>query len=162
MHDQAVLRLNPISWRLWQPIAIAGVVAGSVDVAAACVMYKVSPYIILQAIAGGLLGRETFSRGWSTAALGLGLQWAMSIVIAACCVTTSYRLEVLRRRWILAGFLYGAVTFAVMDGIVVPMSASSTKPQVSLPWLIENLLAMWLFGLIITGLSVRALQKARE
>lgn len=140
---------------LWLPVVTAGVAAGTVDVGAACLIYQVSPFIILQAIAGGLLGSETFSMGGSSAILGLALQWAMSIVIAGCCTLATERLATLRRHWIVAGLVYGSVTFLVMNGLVVPLSASSTKPHLTWPWFVKNLLAMWVFGLIVTAITSR-------
>lgn len=144
------------------PVVIAGLVAGTVDVGAACVIYKASPAIILRAIAGGLLGRPAFSMGLLSTSLGLVLQWGMSILIAACCMAASCGSDRLRRHWIAAGLVYGSVTFAVMNGLVVPLSASSSKPQLTLPWFVENLLAMWLFGLIIAAINSQVLRGTHE
>jgi uncharacterized membrane protein YagU involved in acid resistance len=136
---------------LWRPIWIGGLVAGTVDVGSACVIYKASPTIILQAIAGGVLGMATFDKGWWSVSLGLALQWVMSIMIASCCVLASSRYAALARRWIVAGCLYGVVTFLVMYYVVVPLSASRTRAHFSTPWLIKNILANLLFGVIISA-----------
>ncbi|NMW25862.1 hypothetical protein HFP05_16265, partial [Rhodanobacter denitrificans] len=83
------------------------------------------------------------------AALGLGLQWAMSLLIAAIFVFAAARMSWLGRRWITAGVLYGVAVFVVMEYVVVPLSAAAT-PHFTALSLAENLLAMWLFGLIVS------------
>jgi hypothetical protein len=144
----------------WPAIWVGGLVAGTVDVGLACVIYKTTPLIILQAIAGGVLGRSAFERGWSSAALGLALQWGMSLLIASCCVFASNQIAFLARRWVTAGCLYGVITFIVMDYIVVPLSASRTQPHFSAPWFVKNMIAMLLFGLIISSVAHRYARKA--
>jgi hypothetical protein len=64
-------------------IAVGGLIAGSLDILVASAINAVSPAIILQAIASGLLGRASYDGGTGTMALGLVLQWLMSLIIAA-------------------------------------------------------------------------------
>jgi hypothetical protein len=90
-----------------------GHLAGTLDVACACLINSAKPSVILQAIAGGLLGKSSFSGGAATVALGLVLQWAMSIIIATIFVVASRWRPALERRWIAAGLAYGVVVFAV-------------------------------------------------
>ena len=146
----------------WPAVWIGGLVAGTVDVGLACAIYRTTPLIILQAIAGGLLGMSAFERGWSSGALGLALQWGMSLLIACCGVLASNQSAFLARRWVTAGCLYGVITFIVMDYIVVPLSASGTQPHFSAPWLVKNMLAMLLFGLIISGVAHRYARRAQR
>jgi hypothetical protein len=134
---------------------LGGLLAGTVDIGSACIIYRTMPSIILQAIAGGVLGMSTFARGWASVTLGLALQWGMSSLIAACCVLAHNRLAFFRRRWLVAGVVYGVITFIVMNCVVVPLSASRTAPHFSAPWLIKNLIAMVLFGLIIAAVAQR-------
>ena len=124
--------------------------AGTIDIGAACLINGLGLVTILQAIASGVLGRASFHRGLPAAALGLGLQWAMSILVAAIFVTASQLLKLPRRRWIATGLAYGAVTFVVMNYAVLPLSAVRHAPHFTARSLIENMLAMLLFGLIIS------------
>ncbi|OHC36783.1 hypothetical protein [Rhodanobacter soli] len=133
----------------WVAILYGGIVAGSLDVLAAALINWLDPLIILRAIASGLLGRAAFQGGLPVAALGLGLQWAMSLLIAAIFVFAAARMSWLGRRWITAGVLYGVAVFVVMEYVVVPLSAAAT-PHFTALSLAENLLAMWLFGLIVS------------
>lgn len=129
-------------------ILYGGFVAGSLDILAAALINRVDPLIIMRAIASGLLGRAAFQGGLPVAMLGLLLQWAMSLLIAAIFVFAARRLAWLGRRWVAAGLLYGVVVFVVMEYVVVPLSAAA-KPHFTALSLLENLLAMELFGLIV-------------
>jgi uncharacterized membrane protein YagU involved in acid resistance len=60
----------------------------------------------------------------------------------------------LTRHWIGAGVLYGAVVFVVMEYVVVPLSAAG-KPHFTALSLAENLLAMFVFGLIVAFFARR-------
>lgn len=137
-------------------ILLGGLIAGSLDIFAAALIYHAPPGKVLQSIASGLLGRAAFRGGAYTAWLGLILQWLMSLIIAAIYVAASRRLPVLVHRWPVWGFVYGLVVFAVMNYLVVPLSAA--RPGFSLPHftprlLVENLLAMIVFGEIIAAFA---------
>jgi hypothetical protein len=133
----------------WGPVLLAGFVAGTIDIGAACLINGLSPIIILQAIASGVLGRASFHGGLAAACLGLALQWAMSVLIAAIFVLASRWLLVLRRAWLTAGVAYGVVIFCVMNYLVVPLSAVEHAPHFTALSFAENMLAMLLFGVII-------------
>lgn len=147
---------------LWQPVCIGGLIAGTVDIGSACVIFKTTPLIVLQAIAGGVLGMSAFKGGWWSAVLGLALQWTMSIGIAACCVFASSRINLLARRWIVAGCVYGVVTFVVMNYVVVPLSASRSTQHHSAAWFYKDMLAMLLFGVIITAVASGYIRKPKS
>jgi len=126
-----------------------GLLAGTVDIAAASLINGINPLIILRAIASGLLGRAAFQGGLPVALLGLVLQWAMSLLIAAIFVVAARRMAWMRRRWIAAGLAYGVVVFVVMEYMVVPLSAAM-RPHFTTWSLLENVAAMLLFGLIVS------------
>jgi uncharacterized membrane protein YagU involved in acid resistance len=140
--------------RIPSAILYGGFIAGTIDIGAAALINRISPLVILRAIASGLLGREAFAGGMPVAWLGLGLQWAMSLLIAAIFVLAARRMSWLTRRWIGAGVLYGAVVFVVMEYVVVPLSAAG-KPHFTALSLAENLLAMFVFGLIVAFFARR-------
>lgn len=156
--------LNSVPRASLAAILGGGLVAGTVDIAAAATIYRVSPIRVLKSIAGGLLGRSALAGDASVAVLGLALQWAMSIIIAAIFVTAARRLPGLLRRWIASGIAYGLVIFVVMNYVVVPLSAigDGTFPHFK-PWkLIENLTAMIVFCLIVAYSAHRVACRARS
>ena len=83
----------------------------------------VSPRLVLQSIASGLLGRKAYSGGAATVLLGIALHLLIAFLFALAYVVVSDRWAALRRHPGLAGIAYGTIVFAVMRYIVVPLSA---------------------------------------
>jgi hypothetical protein len=131
------------------PVLLGGLVAGTVDIGAACLINKLNVLVILQAIASGVLGRAAFRSGLPAAALGLLLQWAMSVLIAAIFALAAGRLAILKRHWFASGLAYGVVIFVVMNFVVVPLSAAAFSAKFNIAKSLQDVLAMLLFGVII-------------
>lgn len=145
-------------------ILYGGLTAGTIDIGSACVINLLSPIVICHAIASGLLGSQSFRGGAASAVLGLFLQWGMALIIAAVYVAAARLLPWLGRRWVAGGLLYGIVVFAVMNYLVVPLSAAAPPHYFTVQHLlhrfpadkfVENLLAMFLFGLIVAFFAQR-------
>jgi uncharacterized membrane protein YagU involved in acid resistance len=141
--------MSPAVRTALRSIVLGGFIAGTIDIGAACLINWLTPRIILQSIASGLLGKASFHEGLSSAALGLVLQWLMSLIIAACFVIAAQRLPSLTKKWLPAGAAYGVVIFFVMNYIVMPLSAVRHHAHFTVQTFIENMLAMILFGLIV-------------
>ena len=137
----------------------AGLVAGTVDIAAASLINMANPLRILLAIASGLLGKAAFHGGGGVMLLGLVLQWVMSIIIAGVFTLAAARIPALARRWVLNGALYGVVVFIVMNFVVVPLSVAPIKPgwALSVPSIVKNLVAMLVFGWLVAYAANRFL-----
>ena len=136
----------------------AGLIAGTIDIGAACTINKIGPGPILRFIASGLLGTPLPHETW-VYCLGMGLQWMMSIIIAAIFVIAAIKIPALLRRWIAAGIAYGIVVYFVMTFVVVPLSKAKAG-HVTMSSFAENLLAMILFGLIVAYMAQRMAPKA--
>lgn len=140
-------------------LIVGGLVAGTLDVGAASLINTLNPVIILRFIATGVLGRAALTGGAGAACLGLVLQWAMSVLIAAIYFAVTARLPALRRKWWWGGLSSGLVIYLIMNFVVVPFSAA----PVSFEYVVrhvrplkaaQDLVAMFVFGLII-AFSVR-------
>ena len=140
-------------------ILCGGFVAGTIDIGAASIISGLDPVHIMKIVAGGLLGRSAFQGDATVAAIGMLLQWGMSLLIAAIFVFASRRLIAFRRRWIAAGVAYGVLVYFVMNYVVVPLSAIGhrTFPHFVLVGFCENMLAMLLFGVIVAWFAQRFL-----
>ena len=134
-------------------ILLGGLTAGTIDIGSAALINWRSPMFILHAISGGLLGMPTFSDGTPAAILGLFLQWAMSLVIAAVYVVAGGGFPMLKRFWIAGGLAYGVGIFLVMNYVVVPHSVYGMFPHFTPLKAGENLLAILLFGIIVAFFS---------
>jgi uncharacterized membrane protein YagU involved in acid resistance len=130
------------------PILLGGIIAGTLDIGAASLINSAKPTRILQVIASGLLGKSAFADD-STVALGLVLQWAMSIIIASIFVFAVRWWPLLKRHWVKAGLAYGVVIFLVMNYVVLPLSAIGHSPRFRLVHFMEDIVAMLLFGIIV-------------
>lgn len=137
------------------PLAIlaGGFIAGTIDIGAAALINRIDPRIILRFIAGGVLGRAALQGGPAVQWLGLFLQWGMSLVIAAIFVVVALRWRWLTARPALAGLAYGAVVFAVMNYVVMYLSAWHRINHFTPASFVENLAAMLVFGLIVAFCS---------
>jgi uncharacterized membrane protein YagU involved in acid resistance len=148
-------------WTGFGIAVVAGLVAGTIDIGSACLINHLPPVVILHAIASGLYGRNAFTGGLPMAAVGLILQWAMSILIAGIYVAAATRLRWLTTRWLAGGLAYGVGIYVVMTFIVVPLSQVVSGGHHTVLWMLENLLAMLLFGLIVSTLNAFARLRRR-
>jgi hypothetical protein len=142
-------------------ILLGGLIAGTVDIGAAALIYQLSPVVIAHSIASGILGKASYFGGWQTAVLGVALQWFMSLLIAAIFAIAAQWLSILHTRWIAAGFAYGIVTFVSMNYAVVPLSSAYPGRSHPMPpdKIAENLIAMLLFGLIVSYFAKGAVRQ---
>lgn len=104
------------------------VIVGVLDILDAFIFFGLRgarPIGILQSIASGVLGRAAYQGGMRTALLGLLLHFFIAFgVVAAYLAATRLVPSLNRRPWIY-GPLYGLVVYAVMNLIVIPLSAAA-------------------------------------
>jgi hypothetical protein len=105
--------------KILKPILYAGALVGVLDITAACINARVlagfAPAHVLQSVAGGLLGRGTYTGGFAAAALGLAMHFTMALNVAAIFYALSRRFSLPRNLLgvVAVGMLYGAAVFAV-------------------------------------------------
>lgn len=131
--------LNALGWSL-----LGGLLAGTLDILYAIGFwsaYDVPAQRILQSIAAGLLGREAFTGGAATAALGLLLHYFIAACMAVTYGWAARDARVLRDRPWRFGALYGVALYAFMNFVVVPLSASPRGASLPLAWMAWSVLA---------------------
>ena len=102
-----------------------GLICGTLDITAAFVIYGAMgllPIPLLQGIAAGMLGSQSYSGGLPTALLGLFLEFFIATVAAAVYVLFSRLLPFLTRQALTAGVLYGIAVYLFMQYAVVAHS----------------------------------------
>jgi len=143
----------------------AGALAGALDIAAACVQgwfQGRSPVRVLQSVASGWLGRESYMHGVASAALGFVTHFTIATCWAAGYWAASRVLRVLVRRAWICGALYGLLVYAVMYEVVIPLSAIHRHVQRTQQALIIGLLVhVFCVGLPI-ALTVRGHTSRRD
>ena len=114
--------------RLWKPIVVAAAISGSADLLYACIhigsYYNMAPMQIFQSIATGLLGPAALAGTWGSAGLGIALEFALTLIMAAIYMHVSQFITDLRKYWWLLGPCYGIVVMVVMYTVVLPLSAA--------------------------------------
>lgn len=112
-------------------IGLAGLACGVLDLTAAFLTWSakgVPPKRLLQGIASGMLGKDSFAGGWATAALGAACHFFIAFSAATVFYLASRRIGWLTERPWISGPLYGIAVYAVMYWIVMPLSASPPRP----------------------------------
>jgi hypothetical protein len=107
-------------------LVYATLAAGALDATDGVVffgLHGLNPIQVLQYIASGLLGAQSFHGGLATAGLGVLVHFAIALVVAAIYLLLSRRIQALRSQWVLFGLLYGAAVWAVMNLVILPLTA---------------------------------------
>ena len=109
-------------------VLAGGLVAGALDITYACVFWAIKAGVpaqrIFQSVAAGLLGKASFTGGWGTAVLGLGLHFFIATTMSVTYYVVSRRLPVLAEQPVPFGAAYGLLLYVIMNYVVVPLSAA--------------------------------------
>jgi hypothetical protein len=132
------------SSRAFLAIFWAGLVCGVLDISqaflASWLLRGSRPSRVLQSVASGLLGPDSFKGGAASATLGALLHFFIAFTVAAVFYLASRKLTFLIQRPVFWGMIYGELVFLFMNYIVIPLSAIHRVPPLK-----GNL------GLILTG-----------
>lgn len=143
--------------RILAAIAGAGLTAGVFDFTIACVESGKPPLFIGKAVATGWFGKAAFQGGLDVSLIGIASHFGIMLGFAAAFVLASVREPALRRWFLVAGPLWGAVVFDIMRFIVMPLSAAGygmPKPPVLFyefaghVFLVGLVIAAWARGLL--------------
>jgi hypothetical protein len=143
--------------KAYRAILLSGLIAGTLDITAACIqsgLRGVGPLRVLRYVAGGLLGPDAFKGGLGTAALGLALHFMIATGAAAVYYVTSRKLDFMVRRPFICGPLYGVAVYAFMNLVVLPLSALPKVTYTLSGFITQLLIHMFCIGLAI-ALTVR-------
>jgi hypothetical protein len=148
-------------------ILLAGLIAGTLDMTAACVQAwlrsRTTPFLVSQYIASGALGPSAFGGGNKTALLGLAFHFLIATTAAAVFYLASRKLRFLIKWPIPMGLLYGLLVYLFMNFVVVPRSAitrARVPPSLSTR-AVSALIIMFCVGLPI-ALIVRRFSKNND
>ena len=105
-----------------------GLVAGTLDITENIVFNAfrgITPWRIFQFIASGLIDGRSFQLGWASVGLGVLIHYAIALIWTAIfyIAATEFNFNVLLRRPILSGLLYRMLVYAIMNFIVLALSA---------------------------------------
>ena len=149
-------RSNAYKAILWGWLA-----AGVLDIAAASIQSTLrggSPVRVLQVIASGLLGANSYQMGWRSAALGLAVHFLIAFVATVVFFVASRKIPFLTRQAVISGLLYGVVVYGFMNYVVLPLRFPNRATPPLSQTIIGLLIIMFFVGLPI-ALAVRHYSK---
>jgi hypothetical protein len=115
-------------------IASAGLIAGILDITSAFViagLKGMGSIRMLQGIASGLLGPQSFEGGMATAGLGLAIHFLIAFTAASVFYAASRKFRFLIRHAAVAGLLYGIAVYVFMYWMVVPLAFPNARHSIS-------------------------------
>jgi hypothetical protein len=128
-------------------IGVGGLVAGTLDLLQACLLFG---WNIPLAIAGGLLGRQAFSGGAGTYALGVFLHFFIACSAAGVYYGASRRLGFLMDHPLVCGLFFGGAVQEVMNLVVLPLSALHSRG----PYRLHDLILGLVVHMVVIGLPI--------
>lgn len=139
----------------------AGLVAGTTNLIAAGAIFGGTLTHGLQMIASGLFGEAAFKGGTGSAALGAGLHYFISVVVAGLYCALALRWRWWRDHWLAGGTLFGVAAYLVMNLVVVPLS-SAPNPNFAPAIIAKELVAHTvMFGIPIAAIVTAWLARAK-
>jgi hypothetical protein len=128
-------------------IAVGGLVAGTLDLLQACILFG---WDIPLAIAAGLLGRQAFRGGAGTYVLGVFLHFFIALSAAAVYYAASRRLVFLKEHPLVCGLFFGGAVQEVMNLVVLPLSALHARG----PYKLHDLILGLVVHMVVIGLPI--------
>jgi hypothetical protein len=130
-----------------RPIAVGGLVAGTLDLLQACILFG---WDIPLAIAGGLLGKRAFEGGVGTYILGVFLHYFIALSAATTYYGASRRLAFMKEHPLVCGLFFGVAVEEVMNLIILPLSALQARG----PYTLHDLLLGLGVHMVVIGLPI--------
>lgn len=119
----------------WTKIFKAGLIAGTMDICAACIQYYLrtgkNPENVLRFVASGVFGKEALAGGHLYSAAGLLFHYLIAFSFTVFFFFIYPRLKFLSYNIFLSAVLYGVFTWTIMSRIVLPLS---NTPPIPFTW----------------------------
>src|SRR4051812_45457256 len=128
-----------------------GIVVGSLDITYAILFWSfrgVAPTRVLQSVAAGILGRESFNGGMKSALLGAACHYFIAFSIVIVYWLAARALPMLTRHAVICGIVYGVLVYIFMNYVVIPLSNTARPKTFNLLWVSCSVIVhMFLIGL---------------
>jgi hypothetical protein len=150
---------------MWKQIFKATVIAGCLDITAACIQAylskAVTPDILLKFIASGVFGKDAFSGGIEFMLFGLLVHF---LIVFACTLTYFLvypKLKLLHKNILLSALFVALIAWAVTTRLIIPLSKIQTPAFNFTKALIAISVLYFCIGLPITFFAKRFYNKKR-
>jgi hypothetical protein len=102
-----------------------GLLAGTLDITENLIFNAfrgITPTMVFQYIASGLIGMAAFKGGIPAIAVGLLFHYAIALFWTGLFYAASRKIAILSQRPIISGLIYGGIIYLVMNVVVLPLS----------------------------------------
>src|SRR5579859_2199081 len=109
-----------------------GLVAGTLDIGENLIFNAfrhVTPKMVFQYIASGLIDGRSFTMGGASVALGVAIHYAIAMTWTVIFYLLSRKLIFLTRQAAISGIIYGGVVYVIMNFIVLPLTSVPHAPR---------------------------------
>lgn len=139
-------------------ILISGLVAGTLDMLTALVVYsvvlhKTTAIRILHSIASGVFGKGAYDGGTAMAVAGIAFHYLIAFTWAILYFFAFPKIPVLKKNWILSGLFYGLFVWGVMNLGVLPLVFAHRSPLTWSSFLIGAFILMVMIGLPVSFIT---------
>ena len=153
---RSATRLNPVA-----TIFRIGLIAGTLDITENLIFNAfrgITPAMVFQYIATGLIGMKAIDLGAASIALGVVLHYTIALIWTAVFYVASGSMTILLRRPVISGLLYDAFVYLFMNFAVLPLSGvPHAKAAMAIASRVSGVLAILLcIGLTISLLVRRS------
>lgn len=110
--------------RVWTVIWI-GLLAGTLDISENLIFNAfrhVTPKMVFQYIASGLIDGRAFTMGSASVALGVAIHYAIAMTWTVIFFLLSRKLIILTRQAAISGVFYGGIVYIIMNFVVLPLT----------------------------------------
>lgn len=153
------MALPPPTQATHRILIVGGLAIGLADLVFATTFWwtrNVPPVRILQSIAAGLLGGDSYAGGAATAVLGALLHFLIAIAFVVACHLLLRRWPRLARHPVRHGFVYGLLLYLAMNFVVLPLSAAGMPDVTDLPWVAPSVVVHLAIGIACFAVVERA------
>ncbi|MBI1769703.1 MAG: hypothetical protein HYR67_15150 [Bacteroidetes bacterium] len=144
---------------LTKAIFMAGLLAGTLDIIAACIqaylVKSITPDRILLYIATSLFGRDAYAGGISMILVGLLIHYLIATGWTTLFFLSYPKINFLTQNKIVVGLLYGVFVWVMMNRVLVPLTRVATGPFKLSNALIGCAILMMCIGLPISIMAHR-------
>src|SRR5438132_14400165 len=94
-----------------------GLLAGTLDITENLIFNQlrgITPKMVFQYIASGLIGMKAFRDGLASVGLGVAIHYTIALIWTALFYAASRKLAILSRRPVLSGLVYGGAVYLFM------------------------------------------------
>lgn len=143
----------------WAWIVLGGLAIGTLDLLFAWGFWaaKGATFVgILQSIGAGWFGKASNSMGATSAIVGALSHYLIATAFVLAYRLASQRMPALLRRPVLPGAAYGLLLYAIMNFVVLPLSAAGMPKFDNLPWVASSIAMHMVFGVMCAWFARRA------